>query len=386
MNKKVVSLFLLLSIAIAITPPRAYAAIKAGDSCKRVGVIKKSSSKAFICKSDGKVKIWRKLRQGAEKPQSKSISKPTDWEDLFEKRAGISIAAWEKSSEIIKSNKPKNGKLEIYTGPNTIPYFDDYPKAIGLVSRLFPESEEPDLTLVFRYKFVDLEWAEMKFKEVIGEDQFNQMNSTENGRLIHANCNFSNSSCPNSMQQSSRQGVNVILQGFRNTDEPNDATGKLRFYSGMLEAHEYFHALQRIPIMGKPDVIWPHAWFREGGAEWVQTATTYFEDYKTYREYLRLDCLYECQKLSEEDISDFLKSAKENYLPPRFSPWLNYSLGAHLIEALVALKGPQTLIEMYAQMGDKNSFEEAFKKIYGTEWNKAIPILAKTMYANFKNI
>jgi hypothetical protein len=178
-------------------------------------------------------------------------------------------------------------------------------------------------------------------------------------------------------------GTSVIFQGVQNSDNPNDATGKIRFYSGMLEAHEYFHALQRIPIMGKSQV-WPHAWFREGSAEWVQNVAIHYQDFNSYKEYLRLDCAYECQKRSETDIVEFLQTAKENYLPPKFPQWLNYSLGAYIIEALVALKGPDTLIEMYAQMGNRITFDQAFKNTYGSEWDTAIPILAKAVYANLK--
>ena len=253
------------------------------------------------------------------------------------------------------------------------------------MSRLFPGRAEPVKTIVIRFKYVDLDWADATFKEKFGESQYQQMNTTENGRLVPSQCNASTKNCTNSMQQTSNQGISLILQGIQNTDDPNDATGKMRFYSGMLEAHEYFHALQRIPIMGKSN-IWPHAWFREGGAEWVQNVAINFQDFKTYTDYLRLDCAYECQRISEADIAEFLQTAKENYLPSKFPQWLNYSLGAYVIEALVSLKGPDTLIEMYAQMGNQISFNQAFKNTYGVDWSYAIPILAKTIYANLKGL
>ena len=316
---------------------------------------------------------------------SLAIKTPTSFENLFENRYGISLGAWQKSAEIIKASKAKNGVLEVYTGPNTKPYYDDYPTAVGLVSRLFPGRSEPARTVVIRFKFVDLDWADATFKEKFGDNQYQQMNSTENGRLVPSQCNASTKNCFNSMQQTSSQGISLILQGVQNTDDPNDATGKLRFYSGMLEAHEYFHSLQRIPIMGKSEV-WPHAWFREGGAEWVQNVAINFQDFKTYSEYLRLDCAYECQKLTEADIVEFLQTSRENYVLAKFPQWLNYSLGAYVIEALVSVKGPDTLIEMYAQMGNRLNFDQAFKNTYGVEWSYAIPILAKTIYANLKGL
>jgi hypothetical protein len=310
---------------------------------------------------------------------------PTSFENLYENRSGISATAWRRSSKIIMENKAKFGSLEIYTGPNSKPYFDDYPMAVGLVSKLFPNQAEPTKTIVIRFRFIDMEWADSKFKEVFGDSQYQQMNTTENGKLVPSQCNSLTKNCPNSMQQTSRLGTSLILQGIQNSDDPNDATGKMRTYSGMLEAHEYFHSLQRIPIMGKSE-IWPHAWFREGGAEWVQNMAVNFDDFKTYSDYLRLDCAYECQKLTESEIAEFLRTAKENYLPSKFPQWLNYSLGSHVVEALIALNGPDVLIDMYAQMAKQISFDQAFKNIYGVEWSYAIPILAKTIYANLKGL
>jgi hypothetical protein len=81
---------------------------------------------------------------------------------------------------------------------------------------------------------------------------------------------------------------------------------------------------------------------------------------------------------------EFLEQSKENYTPPKFDQFLNYSLSSRFIEALVALKGPDTLIGMYEEMGKKLSFDQAFKNVYGVDWSYAIPILAKTVYTNLK--
>jgi hypothetical protein len=41
---------------------------------------------------------------------------------------------------------------------------------------------------------------------------------------------------------------------------------------------------------------------------------------------------------------------------------------------------------MYAQMAKNISFAEAFKNTYGVEWDYAIPILAKTIFANLNEV
>lgn len=416
MRLSIKTLFFLLICSLAITNPAA-AAVKQGQACKKVGITSTSNGLKFTCVKSGKKLVWNKgvpvkkvnpipantptpapspkvdpsptpsaTVTPTPTPTPEPIVLPTSFADLFENRKGISLAAWQKSSEIIKANKSKAGSLEIFTGPNTKPYYDDYPTAVSLVSRLFPGRNEPTRTIIVRFKYVDLDWAEATLRSKLSAEDFNWLNNTENGKVIQRQCDDRTKNCMGAMQQSIfSTGLSIILQGVPNTDNPNDATGKLRFGSGMLEAHEYFHALQRIPIMGKTDV-WPHAWFREGGAEWVQNMAIFYDDYKTYKDYIRLDCFYDCPKLTEADIVEFLQTSKENYFLPKFQQFLNYSLGSRFIEALVAIKGPDGLVGMYAEMGKKLSFADAFKNVYGVEWSYAIPILAKTIYANLEEV
>ena len=128
--------------------------------------------------------------------------------------------------------------------------------------------------------------------------------------------------------------------------------------------------------------VWPQAWWREGGAEWVQNASIYFKDYERYKNYLKDDCSFSCKPLSELEIAEFLTSASENFLPSKFDPWLNYALGSHIVEILVAIKGPDVLIDMYAEMGKGQSFSNAFKSFFGIAWKDAIPLLAKSVYTD----
>ena len=81
-------------------------------------------------------------------------------------------------------------------------------------------------------------------------------------------------------------------------------------------------------------------------------------------------------------IEEFLNTADGNFLPSKFDSWLNYSLGSHVVELLVAIKGPDVLINMYEEMGKGLKFDDAFNKIFGIGWKESIPILAKTIHAN----
>jgi hypothetical protein len=215
-------------------------------------------------------------------------------------------------------------------------------------------------------------------------EEFTQLNNNEGGKAIAGRCDEAEKNCRGAMQQTTMSRISLIIQGVPNSRDRNDPTGAARFTTGMLEAHEYFHALQRIPIMDKSQV-WPHAWFREGSAEWVQNMAVNFQDFKAYQYFLAADCSYDCGRFSEAEIVEFLETSKENYTAPKFNQFLNYSLASRFIEALVAIKGPDTLIDMYEQMGKRLTFDQAFKNTYGVEWSYAIPILAKTIHANLKD-
>jgi hypothetical protein len=384
----------------------AYGAVKQGSSCARLGATSTINGLKYTCIKSGKKLVWSKgvkvslptptptptpsptptptsTPTPTPTPTVAPIVLPTSFEDLYERRTGIALAAWQKSSEIIKSSKNKAGSLEIITGPNTKPNFDDYPTPVGLVSRLFPARSEPARTIIIRYKYVDIEWAETTLRSKLTVEEFNQLSRNESGRTITGRCDDRDKNCRGAMQQTTMSGLSLIIQGVPNSEDPNDPSGKLRFGTGMLEAHEYFHSLQRIPIMDRTNV-WPHAWYREGSAEWAQNMSVNYLDYKTYIEFMRLDCSNSCKNLSEADIVEFLEQSKENYTPPNFDQFLNYSLSSRFIEALVALKGPDSLIGMYEEVGKKLSFDQAFKNVYGVEWSYAIPILAKTVYTNLK--
>jgi hypothetical protein len=374
-------LFLVFTILIFPSAQVSDSAPIAGSSCKKIGKTYLSSGKTFKCiQKNGKTK-WVKVKN----PKVELIESPTSFENLYENRKGISKSAWEKVAATIQSSKPKVGDLEIHTGPNTKPFFDDYPLATSLISRAFPNHAEPDKTLIIRYNFADVEWAEKLLNEKVIADDLQKLYGNASGKIVANNCNQLTKNCTNGIQQTAFSNkLSIILQGIRNTDDPNDETGKIRFYSGMLEAHEYFHALQRIPIMGKSS-IWPHAWFREGSAEWIQNAAIYYKDFETYKDYLRLDCQRSCLRLREEEIAEFLTTSNEEVVIEKFEPWLNYSLGSWVIEALVALKGPEIMLDMYAEMGKGLSFDQSFNNLFQFEWNKAIPILAKTIYANLRS-
>ena len=382
MNKNLIAFFSILSLFLSTPLIPVNAAVKAGAACKTVGITSVASGKTFTCIKSGKKLIWNKGVLIV-----KSAPKVTDltFNNLFENRKDISYTVWKRTSDSIKVNKSKAGDISIFTGPNTKPYYDDYQKPVSQVSKIFPNDLEAKKILVIRYNFKDLDWAENTAKAELLPADYKQLVSYARGPIAIGNCDSLTTNCSGSRQITPPSGVAVILQGVENSMR-REINAALVFTSGMLEAHEYFHSLQRIPIMDRGIEEWPHAWFREGGAELVQNLAISFDNFAQYKKFLIDDCYYTCKSMTSAQFEEFLNTAKEEFVPAKFDSWLNYSLGSHVIEILAAVKGTDVLIDMYEEMGNGLKFDEAFAKIFGIAWKDAIPIIAKTINANLQDL
>ena len=390
-----------LALPLVLVASNSYAAVKAGSACSKVGSKSVSGGKSYTCVKSGKKLVWDKgvlvpvakppvskpsaapsvSAEPAPKPKPSPIAVNLTFDNLIENNANVSYTAWKKTSEIVTASASKAGSLTVFTGPGTKPFYEDITYAMNQVSKMFPGKAEPKEVLWIRYNYSDLKWAEAKAKENLSAADYNQISRNQGGSLANSNCEVQSENCRGSYQQTGPSGIALIMQGVENKTSADPT----RMTTGMLEAHEYFHSLQRIPIMFTGVQLWPHAWWREGGAEWVQNASINYKDYEKYKTFLREDCAWSCVKLSEADLAEFLSTANENFVPPNFDQFLNYSFGSHVMEILVAMKGPDVLIDMYAEMGKGTSFSDAFKGFFGITWKDAIPLLAKSVYMTLQS-
>ena len=380
-GKKLVVFISVLTLLLSGSVVVANAAVKQGAKCTKPNAVSMVNGTSFKCLKSGRKYTWKKVATA-----STSVVLPTSFSDLVANRKGITQGAWTKVNQSIAKNASKIGTFDIHTGPNTKPYFDDYPKPAALVSKLFPTMKEPASNIVIRYMFADLAWADAKVKELLPQSEIERFNRDEGGRLLTSNCDSTRKTCDGSKQLTTTAGVNLVLQGVPDRLYPNDLAGQDRFNAGMLEAHEYFHSLQRIPLqgIGIQQKDYPPVWFVEGSAEWVQNAAINNRDFKKYKNYFELDCQTTCKKLSQADIAKILTEATNSSWPNQYEYWLNYALGSLLVESLVSITNPESILIMYNQMATKIGFAAAFKNVYGIEWCAAIPVLSEAIYLNLQ--
>lgn len=407
----IITFSLLIGSPIVILPSNA--AVKAGNSCKKVEQVRVVKGVSLKCVKVGKKRVWRKVAANPvvmpatqvnptptpmPSPSNSPIPTPeptptkpvrilpTGFADLYENRGEVPYAAWLKISETMSSSQTRRANLEVLIGPNTKPHFDDYQGAVDLLAKAFPERELPPRTIAILFSYQDLEWAERAFRESLTAEEWRTFNQRERDGFIRENCTGDKAVCDGARQQSVSSGLSVIAQGIGPINQ-FDPAAKPRMTTGMLEVHEYFHGIQRVQNLNKDlsSDHWPPAWFREGPATWIQNVVINHNNFDSYNEFARITCDSDCRAMTEAKIAEYLTLTKGEAIPEGATRWTAYSLGSAVSEVLASISGPDSLVAMWEVMATRVGFEAAFKKVYGIEWNEAIPIIAKTVHAIANN-
>jgi hypothetical protein len=155
--------------------------------------------------------------------------------------------------------------------------------------------------------------------------------------------------------------------------------------SGTLDAHEYLHAIQQNQ-MNRPTVWpetsdWPSSWYREGQATFAQNATIYYQSFELYlrnRKSISTE-LYRDSTFNSQWIQEFFVVNQPPTWFNKYQSWRQYDMGAMLVEVLTALKGPGSTMEIWKLMGTGQTFNQAFEKVYGISFDKALPIISKAI-------
>lgn len=401
MNRKTLALSPLLITSLLLPIP-AHAAAKAGAKCPEVGKTENVGSKKFTCVKSGKKLVWNK---GVAIPvKATPVSKwpipsalPTSFENLYENRAGVAYAAWQNTAKAISQNSAKKPGIEITVGPNTTPWSRNHEEVISQVSKAFSKLALPKKLYIIFHNYSDIAWAEGKVKEILPPNEFEEWMRNENG--VGSNCRAEIKDCLGGKQRASRDGsASILLMGVSNQVGMlvlNGASyGNLGAEEankkGMVLAHEYIHTLQNAPFATTQNYDFsyrPPTWMWEGAATFFQDSVINSTSYENYMEYRKVSIggYIEREGIKEALVTEFLDLKKWTMSAQHggFNPDYSYQLGERIIEILVALKGPDAVQGFFDQMSQKNGFEAIFKNTFGIAYEDAIPIIAKTLAANW---
>ncbi len=394
----------LVTAALFLVPVNAIAAVKAGDTCKKVGTTATANGKKFTCVKSGKKIVWNK---GVAIPKPKPVEVPTPmptatptpvptvtaaptptptqapiiekapsgFNDLVENFKGVYVGVWNSSNSKITANPPLDVKQNILLGPNTKLPNIEIPVMYDRGTQFFAGFSQPKRFNALYYVQDDIKWAEAKVLELYG--------NPDEVRQISSNCQ-SAQRC-----NGANAGVPRIDTGHANYGVTNSANDPYHLKGG-IEIHEYAHMVQFMQFQGKPTQrmngglgLLPN-WFVEGHAHLAGNAASAktLAQYKEFRSFWLNARAEGLPGYSPESIESFY----EKLAPGKFDSSVQsnvYSIGYFSVEALASIKGVDSPIEVIRLVSDGATWEEAFLKVYGITWKEAAPILAKTVSRMF---
>lgn len=363
---------LAVGLVLALIPISVNAAQKvtAGATCKVLNQKVPYLNKTYTCIKSGKKLVWNK---GVSIPQATPIpTPPSTFDDLVSHASGIAYSAWKKSKDQISASQSVLGKPTILIGPNTTLNYPSPLTAFNLASTLYSSSKQVKNIYAIYYSFKDINWAQKTFDSL--QDNPGNGNSSA---AIH-NCQTS-ATCwgASTSVNAAGDGLMLIAVGFI---DPNHT-------SGSLEAHEYTHTIQMIQVPQGYGTL--PRWLLEGQAEWSQAAATYSSNYNDYLKERRnnTNVLFKNSSLYTATwIATFLNPnpVSDWAYWSTYENWRLYDIGSLATEALVALKSPAAVMNLYTNVGKGQTFTQAFNTEFGISWADAVPILASAIAAELK--
>ena len=386
-----------LVIPMVLVASNSYAAAKAGSPCSKAKLISISGGKVYTCIKSGKKLVWNKgevisktlsydtapsEKNPAPTPSASPIPSvsdaavavnakaPTSFDDLVENYKGIAQAAWSKSREKILASKKMDVSLKLVLGPNTQLVYKEPQTAMELVTRLYPGYPTSAEIYYLAFNYQDRDWAMEQMESIL---------PNSGSRWIKDTACATVETCWGGGAFSNGSGKYLIVETMGFIDANHT--------SGSLEAHEFTHIVQQMSFKkGRPAQAylydpWPPTWYWEGQAHFAQHAAVYFDSFELYMKERKATAqdLYRDPIFTSDHIRKYFVFNAPADWQKNYDRWHQYDLGAMFVEILTALKGPESTMEMWRITGTGVNFPEAFEKVYGISFDKALPIMAKAI-------
>jgi hypothetical protein len=275
------------------------------------------------------------------------------------------------------TNYKSSIKINTIIGPNTVPVNKNSAAAFEIGSKIFQNFKQPDEVFAIYYTFADKEWAKNQVATRAGQ--------------YEADFQFGYS-CPNAMRcWDASASITLDWKAISHfgASDPGGAIHGAEL-NGEIQIHEFTHSVSFFQLKpNKRDYyhLTPD-WFAEGHASVTGKlgASTSFENYSE----LRIEAIRrnrpqsDIQDYRPENILRFYESFSKYPEVSSIQRFYLYTLGWSTTEALAAIGGIDSLMNLFLETVNGATYKQAFKKTYGIEWETAAPILADVVSKQYR--
>jgi len=401
----------------------------AGAACSKAGLTSSTATKKFTCVKSGKKLVWDKgvaITNSASKaptptpsetPQTISAKLPIPMTLPVPQNGAITFAnaatnfsaipqtAWQRTQDAIAANPEVTFPTVIHIGPNTKASLSVISNALNRINKLFAGFRHVSKYSAIVYNAQDLKWAQADAFTLFNKPGATSYGARQDGikNLSEAGCEFNGTTfvnCGGGMAMDFSDGRDDSGGAYYGVQSDGDYWSDATKYVGPMTqvTHEATHNYQTTQFFFTPlgkdqhvssDVMHSSTpwWFSEGHANAIGI-TTFYESLPDYLRN-RDDNVTRSPgpratvpSATAKSMKEFLTStqiaspANPNYI-------LGYSIGYAAVEALVAIGGPQSTLALYTLTARGDSWDTAFKNVYGISWDEGATVLSQVLAAQY---